>query len=92
MPAARPPAQKSAQPITRDFLERFLATCRGSRRDCRNRALLMLGWTSWGRRRSEITGLRREDVNLKESDEESLVGISLLETKTTQTGRRRGWC
>lgn len=84
--ASRPPAPKSQHPITRDVLEQLLATCRGSRRDCRDRALLMLGWASGGRRRSEITGLMREDVSLKEFDEKGLVWISLLETKTTQKG------
>lgn len=81
--AARPPAPKSQHPITRDVLEQLLSTCRGSRRDCRDRAILMLGWASGGRRRSEITGLMFEDVSLKEFDEKSLVWISLLETKTT---------
>ncbi|MCA0928057.1 tyrosine-type recombinase/integrase [Ruegeria profundi] len=84
--AARPPAPKSRHPITRDVLEQLLATCRGTRRDCRDRALLMLGWASGGRRRSEITGLRREDVSLKEFDKEGLVWLSLLETKTTTKG------
>ncbi|NOE36250.1 tyrosine-type recombinase/integrase [Ruegeria sp. HKCCD7318] len=84
--AARPPAPKSQHPITRDVLVQLLATCRGSRRDCRDRALLMLGWASGGRRRSEITGLRREDVSLKELDAKGVVWISLLETKTTVKG------
>ncbi len=84
--AARPPAPKSQHPITRDILEQMLATCRGSRRDCRDRAILMLGWASGGRRRSEITGLMFEDVSLKEFGEKSLVWISLLETKTTTKG------
>ncbi|MEW2918433.1 tyrosine-type recombinase/integrase [Ruegeria sp. ANG10] len=84
--AARPPAPKSAHPITRDVLETLLATCRGSRRDCRDRAILMLGWASGGRRRSEITGLMREDVSLKEFDKRDVVWLSLLETKTTLKG------
>ncbi|WP_299987297.1 tyrosine-type recombinase/integrase [uncultured Ruegeria sp.] len=84
--AARTPAPKSAHPITRDVLEQLLDTCRGSPRDCRDRAILMLGWASGGRRRSEITGLRREDVSLKEFEEKGRVWISLLETKTTQKG------
>ncbi|KIC39809.1 integrase [Ruegeria sp. ANG-R] len=84
--AARPPVPKSAHPITRDILEQLLATCRGSRRDCRDRAILMLGWASGGRRRSEITGLRREDVALKDFDKTGLIRISLLQTKTTTKG------
>lgn len=84
--AARPPAPKSQHPITRDILEQLLTTCRGSRRDCRDRAILMLGWASGGRRRSEITGLRREDVSCKDFREKGLIWISLLETKTTAKG------
>ena len=84
--AARLPAPKSQHPITRDVLEQLLATCRGSRRDCRDRAILMLGWASGGRRRSEITGLMREDVSLKAFDKTGVVWISLLETKTTAKG------
>ena len=84
--AARPPAPKSQHPITREVLEQLLATCRGSRRDCRDRAILMLGWASGGRRRSEITGLMREDVSLKEFEKKDRVWISLLETKTTAKG------
>ncbi len=84
--AARPPAPKSQHPITRDVLEQLLATCRGSRRDCRDRAILMLGWASGGRRRSEITALMREDVSLKAFEKEGLVWLSLLETKTTAKG------
>ncbi len=84
--AARPPAPKSAHPITRDVLEQLLATCRGSRRDCRDRAILMLGWASGGRRRSEITALMREDVSLKEFGKSGVIWLSLLETKTTQKG------
>ncbi len=84
--AARPPAPKSSHPITRDVLEQLLATCRGSRRDCRDRAILMLGWASGGRRRSEITGLMREDLSLKEFGDKGLIWLSLLETKTTSKG------
>ncbi len=84
--AARSPAPKSAHPITRDILELLLATCRGSRRDCRDRAILMLGWASGGRRRSEITGLMHGDVSLKEFGKSGVIWISLLETKTTQKG------
>lgn len=46
----------------------------------------MLGWASGGRRRSEITGLMREDVSLKEFDKTGVIWISLLETKTTAKG------
>ncbi|WP_170432847.1 site-specific integrase [Ruegeria arenilitoris] len=81
--AARPPTPKSQHPITRDVLEQLLATCQDSQRDCRDRALLMLGWASGGRRRSELTGLMREDVSLKDFDKSGVAWITLQDTKTT---------
>ena len=84
--AARPPAPKSAHPITREVLEALLATCTSSRRDCRDRAILMLGWASGGRRRSEITGLTRADVSLAEFEKNGLVWLSLIEASTTAKG------
>jgi integrase len=84
--AARPRAPKSAHPITRAVLEAMLATCYGSFRDCRDRAVLMLGWASGGRRRSEITGLKIEDVSLREFERKGLVWIDMVETKTTTQG------
>ena len=64
--AARPAAPKSARPITRPVLEAMLATCDGSYRGLRDRAALMLGWASGGRRRSEIVALNRDDLDLGE--------------------------
>ncbi|MDO6481889.1 tyrosine-type recombinase/integrase [Shimia thalassica] len=84
--AAKAPAPKSAHPITREVLEALLETCDGSLRGIRDRALLMLGWASGGRRRSEITGLLREDVSLKEFQSKSLIWIQLVESKTTLKG------
>jgi len=63
-----------------------LATCGYSLRDLRDKAMLMLGWASGGRRRSEITALRLEDVSLKEFESKGLIWIRMLETKTTQKG------
>jgi integrase len=83
---ARPPAPKSAHPITRDVLEDLLSACGGSMRGCRDRALLMLGWASGGRRRSEIAGLMRTDVSLTDYPEQGLVWIALVDTKTTAKG------
>ncbi len=84
--AARPPAPKSANPITREVLEAMLGTCDHSLRGIRDAAILMLGWASGGRRRSEITGLMRADVSLKDYDDKGLVWIALAETKTTAKG------
>ena len=85
--AARTPSHKSAHPITREVLQAMLDTCHGSLRDCRDRAILMLGWASGGRRRSEIAALRREDVSLKEFASKGVVWISMTETKTTTRGK-----
>ena len=85
--AARPPAPKSARPITRDVLEALLEACGPSLRGLRDRALLMTGWASGGRRRSEIVGLRREDVDLEPFDAEGLIWLNMVETKTTMQGK-----
>lgn len=84
---ARPPAPKSAHPITREVLEDLLAACGGSMRGSRDRALLMLGWASGGRRRSEIAGLMRRDIHLEDYADKGLVWITLIDTKTTAPGR-----
>lgn len=84
--AARPRKAKSEHPITKAVLEAMLATCGHSLRDIRDRALLMLGWASGGRRRSEITALRLEDVSLKEFESKGLIWIRMLETKSTIKG------
>lgn len=41
--------------LTREPLEALLATCDGSLRGLRDRALVLFAWTSGGRRRSEVT-------------------------------------
>lgn len=81
--AARPPAPKSENPITRDILEAMLATCDHSHRGLRDRACLMLGWASGGRRRSEIVALNRDDIDSREFDARGLLWLRLLTTKTT---------
>ena len=84
---ARPPAPKSANPITRDVLEAMLAACDHSLRGVRDRAVLMLGWASGGRRRAEIAGLMREDIDTRPFTEEGLIRLRLLGTKTTDHAR-----
>lgn len=49
--------------MTGDVLARLLATCRtNSLRDTRDRAILMVAFASGGRRRSEIAGIRTEQL------------------------------
>lgn len=81
--AARERSPKSAHPITRKVLEAMLASCEDSHRGLRDRALLMLGWASGGRRRSEIAALNVDDIDAREYREKGLLRIRLLRTKTT---------
>jgi integrase len=81
--AARPRMPKSPRPVTRDVLEQLLASCDGTLRGLRDRAILMLGFGTGGRRRSEITSLYREDIDLQDYAAKGLIWVRLLETKTT---------
>ncbi len=63
----RPRKRKSAKAVTGDVLEKLLATCASDNmRDLRDRALLMLAFASGGRRRSEIAGLRCQQLTEEE--------------------------
>ncbi|WP_300043045.1 tyrosine-type recombinase/integrase [uncultured Paracoccus sp.] len=81
--AARPRQRKSENPITREVLEAMLASCDHSHRGLRDRAALMLGWASGGRRRSEIVALNRDDLDSRDFEGKGLIRIRLLTTKTT---------
>ena len=62
----RPRKRKSAKAVTGDVLAKLLATCStDSLRDIRDRAILMVAFASGGRRRSEIAGLRREQLTVE---------------------------
>ena len=66
--AARPRQRKSQTAVTGDVVAKLLATCgRGTLADRRDAALLLVAFASGGRRRSEIAGLRVEDI-VKEPD------------------------
>lgn len=57
---------KSAKAVTGDILAKLLATCAtDSLRDVRDRAMLMVAFASGGRRRSEIAGLRVEQLSVE---------------------------
>jgi len=81
---ARPRKPKSPRPITRDVLQRLLASCDDSLRGIRDRAMLTLAFASGGRRRSEVTGLNIEDIGLDDFAARGLVWLRLLDTKTTR--------
>ncbi len=82
--------RKSAKAVTSDVLAKLLKTCTtDSLRDVRDRAILMVAFASGGRRRSEIAGLRLEQL-IEEAPIEVADGpplpslaIHLGRTKTT---------
>ncbi|WP_085026316.1 site-specific integrase [Ensifer aridi] len=58
--------RKSAKAVTGDVLAKLLATCgNNSLRDLRDRAILMVAFASGGRRRSEVAGLRKEQLTME---------------------------
>jgi integrase len=58
-----PRKRKSAKAVTGEVLAKLLATCAGENlRDIRDRAILMVGFASGGRRRSEIAGLQTDQL------------------------------
>jgi len=66
----RPRRRKSAKAMTGDVLAKLLASCSsGSLRYIRDRAILMVAFASGGRRRSEIAGLRKEQLTAEASIE-----------------------
>lgn len=82
--------RKSAKAVTGDVLGKLLATCAtDSLRDLRDRAILMVAFASGGRRRSEIAGLRCEQLTaqppIEVADGPPLpsLAIHLGRTKTT---------
>ncbi|NTA59907.1 site-specific integrase [Agrobacterium tumefaciens] len=86
----RPRHRKSAKAVTGDILAKLLATCESeSLRDLRDRAILMVAFASGGRRRSEIAGLRKEQLSIEAPIEVEdgpplpSLAIHLGRTKTT---------
>jgi integrase len=62
--SVRPRQRKSKRALTRDVLDRLLATCRSDRlADTRDLAILLLAFASGGRRRSEVARLRVEQIS-----------------------------
>jgi site-specific recombinase XerD len=93
--SAKPRQRKSKRAVTRDILDRLIATCQTDRlADTRDLAILLVAFASGGRRRSEVARLRLEqlsdepDVLLDPDDKNSphlpCLAIALGRTKNTQ--------
>ena len=86
----RPRSRKSVHAITGDILGKLLATCSGEDLTAlRDRAILMVAFASGGRRRSEVAGLRVDQLvkQAPVTDENGSplpsLGIHLGRTKTS---------
>lgn len=86
----RPRKRKSAKAVTGDVLAKLLTTCGTENlRDLRDRAILMVAFASGGRRRSEIAGLRLDQLTVEAPIEAQggpplpSLAIHLGRTKTT---------
>jgi integrase len=78
------PDKKAA--LTLQPLQAMLATCDGSLRGLRDRALLLFAWSSGGRRRSEVTDATMENTRRIGPRAYS---FTLLHSKTNQAGVHR---
>jgi integrase len=78
------PARKDA--LTRDVLEKLLATCDDSLRGRRDAALLLFAWSTGGRRRSEVIAVTMENT-VRVDDDAYLHTMS--HSKTNQAGVAR---
>ncbi|MDQ0457740.1 site-specific integrase [Rhizobium paknamense] len=84
----RPRKRKSAKAVTGDILSKLIATCRtDSLRDVRDKAILMVAFASGGRRRSEVAGLRKEQ--LTPEDPIPFEGSSPLPSLSIHLGRTK---
>jgi integrase len=84
--ARRPPDQQRTRPVaaTRSVMQALLATCGDDLIGIRDRALLLFGFASGGRRRSEIVAATLENVR---RDGDGFI-YELGHSKTNQSGLR----
>ncbi|MDW9478876.1 tyrosine-type recombinase/integrase [Sinorhizobium meliloti] len=81
--ARRGSKPKKKKAVVKDILEKMIETCTGdSVIDIRDRALLFFGWSSGGRRRSEIVSATLENLEERGTDFVYQLGV----TKTDQEG------
>jgi integrase len=82
---ARPRSPKSRPPVTRKVPESLPGSCDDGLRGRRHCAFLMLGFAPGGRRRSELTGLQRDDIGTDDFAARGMIWLRLLETRTSGT-------
>jgi integrase len=82
--AKRARAPKRPNAATKEVMDALLATCDDSLAGIRDRAILLFGWASGGRRRSEIIAASYDNVK---RDGDSFL-YDLKHSKTNQAGRR----
>lgn len=75
--------KRKMKAITKDILEKMVASCDDSLHGTRDKALLLVGFASGGRRRSELVNARIDDL---QKTSEGYV-LTLRKTKTDQTGK-----
>ena len=75
--------QRKGRAITKDILVAILRTCDDSLIDARDRALILFGWASGGRRRSEIADAELKDL---EADGDNFI-YRMPRSKTDQQGK-----
>jgi integrase len=63
--ARRGKAKKRPNAATKNVMEALLATCEDDLHGIRDRALLLFGWSSGGRRRSEIVAASFENIRIE---------------------------
>lgn len=77
--------QKKSKAITRSVLENILVTCQSNTLiDIRDKALILFGWASGGRRRSEISDATFENLD-EQADGDFIYRIA--RSKTDQQGK-----
>lgn len=83
--AAKKSKQKQSKAITKGVLENLLETCEGNELiEIRDKALLLFGFSSGGRRRSEISDAMINDLEI---DSEGNYVYRLPKSKTDQEGK-----
>jgi integrase len=75
-------AKKSANPVDRDILVRLVAARAPGLHGLRDAALIETAWATGGRRRSELAGLRVEDLDRSAFAPDGTITVRLRETKT----------